>query len=187
MNLLSRIANRLGLIGLLGKRNWRNIERFNETWKKRIQFMASFIERDEFVVVDLGCGPMWLKNEIGEQTKYIGVDYKDRGNGTLICDFNQYQFPTINADVYFVSGCMEYVEDWKWFIKKICSQGAKCIISYCSLDNVSNPKLRAKHAWVSAVKQEEIINEFNQNNMEVIYQGDFDSNNTVFVFIRKRM
>jgi hypothetical protein len=185
MKLLAKIISKIDPRGSQKKNSWKNIERFNDAWKERIKFMAQFIERKDSVIVDLGCGPMWLKDNIKEDSEYFGVDYKDRGRGTLICDFNKYQFPEVNADIYFVSGCMEYVLDWRWFVKAICGSTNKCIISYCSLDNVGDAAKRAKHAWVSGARKEEIIYEFNRHDMLLRYQNDFDSNNTVFVFIRK--
>lgn len=176
------LINKLKQFANINNYNWVSIERFNESWRDRIKFMAQFIEDNDCSVTDMGCGPMWLKNEISVDIKYTGVDYKDRGVGTIICDFNLYQFPHITTDVFFVSGCMEYIVNWKWFIKEISNHGRKCIISYCCLENVKNIKTRKKNAWVNSISTNEIIEEFNKNNMKLIKVENFDSNNTVFIF-----
>jgi len=178
MNLIKRLLVRNSIKNL----NWKSVERFSENWKSRIGRMASYISSDDTIIVDLGCGPMWLKAELGSGVQYIGVDYKDRGGRTVVCDFNLGQFPDINADVFFVSGCMEYVENWRWFVERISSRGKKCVISYCCFDIVSNEQLRAKNAWVSSATTVEIINEFAVNNMKLINTERFDVNNTIFVF-----
>jgi hypothetical protein len=178
MRLLTKLLDRFSI----KKRNWRSIERFNENWRPRIKRMAGFIDNKDIVVVDLGCGPMWLKSELNKNTLYTGVDYKNRGDGTIICDFNLGQFPNIKADVFFVSGCLEYIENWKWFVGKIGILGKKCIISYCCSDNNSDRELRVKNAWVNSASTSEIINEFSENNMKVIRVERFDTNNSIFIF-----
>jgi len=167
-------------------RNWKEIERFNESWRPRIKQMASNISREDTVIVDLGCGPMWLQSELPKSAhRYIGVDYKDRGAGSIICDFNLGQFPDVYADVFFVSGCMEYVKNWTWFVEKIASSGKKCILSYCCIDDVSDPNLRKNNAWISSASSREIVRKFSECNMALIKSERFDANNSIFVFERR--
>ena len=66
---------------------------------------------------------------------YYAVDYKKRGEKSIVCDFNKYEFPIIKVDLCFVSGCLEYIEDYKWFIKEISKISNACVISYCTIEN----------------------------------------------------
>ena len=161
---------------------WQDIERFNPSWSLRIQSMAGAIVDSDRKVVDLGCGPMWLKEVLPPGIKYIGVDYKSRGPDTIVCDFNAFQFPEMDADVFFVSGCLEYVEDYEWFIERIATKGRKCIISYCCAGNTPEKKYRAKNAWVNHLSHENIVSIFNANEMTLRETWQVDSVNTCFVF-----
>src|SRR5437868_14413818 len=105
-----------------GKKNkapdWKEIENFNESWKGRISAMALHIAKNS-TVIDFGSGKEWLKEFLPENTKYIAVDYTDRGTSNYVCDFNQHQFPNVTGDHAFISGCLEYITDYNWFISKV--------------------------------------------------------------------
>lgn len=163
---------------------WRSIERFSANWRGRIRFMAGLLDEEDRVVVDLGCGPMWLRDELPGSVQYVGVDYKERGPGTVICDFNAGQFPDVRADTYFVSGCLEYVADWRWFISRISSLGRKCLISYCCVESIGDDAIRRRNAWVNSLSSDDIIAEFRRNGMVLVARHQFDANNTVFKFAR---
>ena len=125
------------LIGWFYKTNeWKKIEYFDESWKKRIFQMSKYITPSDSIV-DYGCGKMWLKEYLQTSNIYSGVDYQKRDEETIVCDFNKKEFPNKNSTVAFVSGCLEYVEDPKWFLNNIASYHNKCIISYCCMDNFS--------------------------------------------------
>jgi len=160
--------------------DWKNIEYFDESWFDRIKLMSRYIPSRKSVM-DLGCGKMWLKTMIPD-SKYFPVDYKKRDDTTIVCDFNKHEFPDVSADVIFISGCLEYVEDYEWFIKEIgrCSQ--RCIVSYCTIESVPNTATRKKRAWKNNLKKEELIEIFNKNSMKVTIEDKFDESNDVFVF-----
>jgi len=135
-NIINRVRKVLGL-----KPKWKQIEYFNPDWKSRIKKMASYIAIGESVV-DLGCGQMWLREFLPGSNKYTGVDYRQRGEGTLVVDFNNGEFPDVKADVFFSSGCMEYVVDYDSFIEKIARVGRRCIISYCCIEDFKEKEKR---------------------------------------------
>ncbi len=179
---LKILMNKIGLIKRIGNYSWRNIERFNPSWKIRIKFMSNLIDGLDKSVVDMGCGPMWLKQMISKDIDYYGVDYKPRDESTIVCDFNKYEFPKIYSDVYFVSGCLEYVDDYEWFVEQLTINAKKCIISYCTVDSVSDAKIRNANAWVNNLSCNELIKLFNEKNMQNYLCEKIDNTNTVFVF-----
>lgn len=177
----TKILVKLGLI----QPTWVSIERFHESWKQRIRVMSSHIHDEDMTVVDLGCGPCWLREYLKPCQKYIGVDYMKRNENQIVADFNKYQFPEVQANVHFVSGCLEYVRDWKWFIEQICLNGNKCILSYCTSENQPLQKVRNKNAWVNSLSAFQIIEEFDKNNFVCSKNFKFDKNNDIFIFNRK--
>lgn len=161
--------------------SWKSNEYFDPNWKLRIKDMSQYIDSGS-VVIDFGCGEMWLKEFITENELYIPVDYVSRGEGTIICDFNKYEFPKIDANIAFVSGCLEYIHDVNWFIEKISKSNNKCILSYCTTDFFSNTEIRKELAWQNHLSKSDIIILFENNNFFLVEENLTKTNNQIFVF-----
>lgn len=185
LKLIKRLAQRAkqALTKKENYKNWREIEYFDETWINRTRLMAGFLP-ENVSVMDLGCGKMWLK-DIHPMSEYIPVDYCDRGPGTLLCDFNKKEFPDKLVDYTFVSGCLEYVEDPKWFIIEVARASSACIISYCTTDNISNVKTRREHCWVNDLSRQNIIELFQGVDMYLKSETLYLSSNNIFVFSKE--
>jgi hypothetical protein len=165
-------------------KKWETIEYFDITWKNRIRQMAEYIPENS-LVIDLGCGEMWLRDYI-KNGRYFPVDYKKRDDTTIVCDFNKYEFPSIKGDVAFVAGCLEYVKDYKWFIKMIAAHTNTCIISYCSYEEISDLNTRRSLAWVNQLKKHELVDIFKSNEMNMTLETKYNPNNNIFVFKKKK-
>jgi hypothetical protein len=127
--------------------SWKKIEYFDESWKGRIRAMATLIE-DEKSVLDLGCGKMWLRDMLPEAIRYVGCDYANRG-GNLICDFNRHEFPDVQADVAFVSGCLEYLHNPNWFLAQVRAHCQGLVLSFCTLERMPDMNLRHDLGWTN--------------------------------------
>ncbi len=165
----------------LKKRTWKKIEYFDESWKDRIMQMTKYISPNS-KVIDLGCGKMWTREFLPKGCTYIGADYVKRGEDTIICDFNRYQFPNIITDVAFISGCLEYINDYVWFINQVSKYSTSCIISYCTLESFPKIELRKELAWVNNLKREELITLFEKTDFKLFKEDITSSNNSIFVF-----
>ncbi len=119
------------------QKEWKNIEFFTDVWENRIKKMTSMISPEIVNVIDLGCGEGKLKNILPTKINYYGVDYKRRNDGTIVCDFNHHEFPELlsinkldaSKTAFFCSGCFEYIDDPKWFVRKL-RYAQEVIISY---------------------------------------------------------
>ncbi len=160
---------------------WKDIEYFNDVWIKRIALMAKYIPHNSSVV-DFGCGPMWLKELLPKGCTYTGVDYIYRGAGSEVFDLNMAEFPDKKFDVAFVSGCLEYIVNYKWFINQLDSHCNLCILSYCTLEFFDNVEERKKLAWVNHVKRDEILGLFSNLNWQLISENITETNNSIFIF-----
>ena len=158
------------------------MEYFDEEWKGRVLIMSSFIPPGTLSVIDLGCGKMWLKEFLPAGCAYIGVDYTYRGENSLVYDLNQYQYPEITADVIFLSGVLEYINDHEWLIKKIATSCKMAIISYCSTDHFPLLKQRRQLHWVNDLSERDIIDLFSKNQMILKEDTETPSRNSIFVF-----
>jgi hypothetical protein len=134
---------------------WSDIEYFDADWKKRIAVMAGMIPAGA-TVLDLGCGMEWLKDYLPEGSGYVGVDYVRRSQATIICDFNRREFPDGRADVAFVSGCLEYIEDVPWFVSEISEHADSCILSYCTAEKFR----RREPGWRNSYTHQGIVELF---------------------------
>jgi hypothetical protein len=146
------------------KKTWKDIEYFDERWMERIEKMSKFIDVSESVM-DLGCGKMWLQSFLDKSTAYYPVDYVKRSENTIVADFNKKEFPSLNVDVVFASGVLEYIDDPDWFVKQISACSNKCILSYCTMDYFPDIKIRKSAKWVNNLFFKDIENLFNKNNM----------------------
>ncbi len=173
------ILRRLGL----SKRTWKDVETFDEKWKQRIQLMASFIPKEAQSILDVGCGKMWLREFIPPTVKYSGIDYVDRGDGCIVCNLNQAEFPEGPYDVIFVSGCLEYVEDYRWFLRTTAQRcRMRLLLSYCVLDHFDNLPQRRALAWVSDLTEAMLLEEAASAGMKLVSKAETPSSDRVYVF-----
>lgn len=162
-------------------KKWEHFEYFDDSWKKRIEIMSNYIKPGE-TVLDLGCGKMWLKEYLKQDNLYIGVDYKVRGENTLLCNFNLKEFPKFKVDISFVSGTLEYINNLGWFIGQISYYSNSCVASYCATNHFPDIKFRKKLGWVNHLSDEEIISVFNKNSMYLGEKVLTKEKNSIFHF-----
>jgi hypothetical protein len=162
---------------------WRDIEYFDAAWRARIRQMAEFIPPNA-TVMDLGCGPGWLC-EIVDARNYTGVDYRPRSNDTVVCDFNKHQFPQFRRDVAFVSGCLEYIDDYCWFIAQICDQTDMCVLSYCPMETHQDVAVRRRVGWVNDLAVADIKREFERHGLRLHAEAETPTRNAILVFKRE--
>ncbi len=143
--------------------------------------MATYID-PKTRVLDLGCGKMWLSEVLPKDCIYVPVDYVKRSDKTLVFDFNKYEFPGIPVDVAFVSGCLEYVEDFGWFIGEISKYSQTCIVSYCLLEQFPDIRVRRELAWVNNLDKLQLINLFVESGFKIIKEDITQTNNSIFIF-----
>lgn len=179
MGILLKILKRL-IVRRRKPAAWNQIEYFDPAWEKRIQQMSSFIPSGSSVM-DLGCGQMNLKKYIPDSL-YIPVDYRRRDDQTVICDFNKHEFPEQKADTIFVSGCLEYITDFTWFINSMCQAAHLIIISYCSTDYFRDLSQRHSNHWQNHLSHDDIISLFRKNRFQLSETALTPSKNSIFVF-----
>ncbi|HTH93044.1 MAG TPA: oligosaccharide flippase family protein [Candidatus Paceibacterota bacterium] len=178
-----KVKNAL-LFYLLGRRTWKDIEYFDSAWSDRIGQMAQYIPAGASIL-DLGCGKMLLQQYLELNHTYYPVDYKDRGEGTIVCNFNRHHFPDRYADIAFVSGVLEYVENVPVFIADIAKHTNQCILSYCLIEDFPNISFRRKQAWVNAFSRDDIISLFSQAGFVIKDESKTPSNNSIFNFVKQ--
>lgn len=145
------------LYNFIFKKSWKYNEYFAEEWQQRIKFMATMIGAADSVL-DLGCGPCWLRKYLKPNVAYYGCDYIQRCSDTVIADFNKHEFPDLFVDVCFGSGVLEYIDDLPWLINQCAQHSNTLIISYCSFDFYSDKNQRKKLHWVNHYTEADLLN-----------------------------
>ena len=135
-------------------------------------------------ILDLGCGPMWLREFIGQENRYYPVDFIKRGTETLVCDFNKHEFPDIRADISFVAGCLEYVIDHEWFIEQIANHSEGCVISYNALDHFPSEPYRRALDWVNDLTEDQLASCFRRHDFVPSVRKLDEDNGSIFKFTR---
>jgi hypothetical protein len=172
----------LGVWKVMVQAHWTDIEYFDESWRQRVNQMAGFIPANA-TVMDLGCGKGWLSEIVGSEN-YTGVDYRPRRENTIVYDFNKRQFPDLRSDVAFVSGCLEYVTDYRWFVAQICEKMKLCILSYCPLETHRDLVARRRVGWVNDLTIDEIKREFGKHRFNLSAETVTPTQNVILVFKR---
>lgn len=136
--------------------SWNSPEQFTESFRTRMKEMSIYIE-PRSSVMDMGCGPMWLKNFLPPECIYYPVDYIRRDSDTIVCDFNNYEFPDIKTDVIFCGGIIEYINDYQWFAKTVYAHCSRCIASYNPVEYTADPAVRKNLDWVNSLTSHEFV------------------------------
>lgn len=127
--------------------------------------MLRMISKDSFSLLDLGGGTRET-NEILMQAipEYWGVDYVNSGNAAIIEEYNQGDFPVVQADTVFCANCLEYMKDVESFLKKMCeSSRREILISYCTLEDESDISVRKSRGFQNHMTKDDLIKKFRKN------------------------
>jgi len=103
--------------------------------------LSACIDTNDKSVVDLGAGGMHLKKFIPSGSLYYPVDYKQRFDQTIVCDFNKKEFPEVKADVYVLCAMLYYIDDPIWLLEQSAEFAShKIIIALNNKSLVKNPE-----------------------------------------------
>jgi hypothetical protein len=162
---------------------WTSPVEFDEAWKRRIATMASYIKTPGSVA-DFGCGMMWLEKLLPPGCTYVPIDFVRRDDRTLVLDLNRDPFPSIHAEVAFLSGVLEYVENVEAFAQELTKAGfQKIILSYCTLEKFSGLQTRKNLNWVSHKSLFDLLAIFLPH-YSLVGLDDVNAN-TILIFDRK--
>ncbi len=159
-------------------KNWKEIERFNVSWNKRVEKMALMIPESTQSILDMGCGTMHLSSLIPRHIKYYGLDYTPRNDKTIVCDVNKDRLPDQHFDLVFMSGFVEYVEDLPSFIPELKKISSNIVLSYCATDYFPDYRIRKKNAWKNDLSKNQLIQLFQQYMFDV-KKGDLFENQII--------
>ena len=161
-------------------------------WNYRIIRMLAYLKGYDtgFIksFMDCGAGGQHLKNYLPDDTVYIPVDYTGKWGGNVrICNFNDGEFCEEYVDCVFLSGILEYIDDYAAFIKNCCKYSNKVVsLSYNTTDLQGDIVTRESKGWNCHISKQCITDEFKKNgfNLIVIDDAEYDGQKieTYFLF-----
>jgi tetratricopeptide (TPR) repeat protein len=164
----AEVDKRLGVIGR-GENNltrWSDPGRLEGQWVARARAAAHFIPAGSRVL-DLGCGAMSLERALPPGCQYLPCDLVRRDERTTLCDFNKLELPSKgDATLVTLLGVLEYVHEWKAFLRRLRECGLPVVLSYCPADlagGLDRPAL----GWVNHASREELAAAFREAGFSV--------------------
>lgn len=171
---------------------WKNIEdEALANWNlmnKRFQMIAEWgwIPQGVKSVADYGAGHKYIQEYLPDSTVYYPVDYMDRGTGTIICDFNQREFPDIDAELSVCTGVLMYIEPAEELVGHICGHTDRRIIfSFVTLEGMPDIDIRRKSSMCQDYTEQQIIDMFAGHGFILVdkkYDTAGNSTMTLFLF-----
>ncbi|WRS27307.1 polysaccharide pyruvyl transferase family protein [Oscillospiraceae bacterium MB08-C2-2] len=123
----------------------------------RILEMSEFIDEEDTSVIDMFARHMYLQKLLSPHIIYYPVDFIQRCSETLVCDFNKKEFPHISADIAFLAGVLEYIQDMEWFLTHVTSCAKKIILSYHDQEAFPSVNFRRGYGWINDFTIDQII------------------------------
>jgi hypothetical protein len=117
--------------------HWHLKESFLQDWSKRAEKAVEFLKPEERTVVEIGCGAnQALRSLIGNRI-YLPADLHQWTPDTEVCDLNKGQYPAAlaKADVCFLLGVLEYLDDVPVVMRTLGTRVPSIIISYTTRDH----------------------------------------------------
>lgn len=164
---------------------WKDIEKGSradfELMKQRIDMIAEWgVFQGVKSVADYGCGNRFVEMKLSEDVLYYPIDYIDRGEGTILCDFNQDRFPEIDAEVSLCLAMLMYIVPAVELIEHICKHTEKTVVfSFVILEGFPNIAARRKSGMVQDFTAEQIVDMFNKNGFRLVGRKDDMKGNTI--------
>ena len=130
---------------------WKDIENDGysdwEHMRRRFQIIVhgGWIPDKLKSVADYGAGYKFMKELIPIETAYYPIDFIDRGENTIICDFNKREFPEVYSELSVCAGVLMYIKPAEELIRHICEHTERWIIfSFITLEEMPDIEVREK-------------------------------------------
>lgn len=134
-----------------------------ELMRKRFKVISEWgwIPQNIKSVVDYGAGRKFIKEFLPDSVLYYPIDYINRGEDTILCDFNTGIFPNINTELSVCTGVLMYVEPARELIVHMCRHTERRIIfSFVALDSMPDIDARKRYGMCNHFTDQQIIDIF---------------------------
>lgn len=155
-------------------------------WDYRYKILLDYLPRKFYSVMDCGAGNMSLQRMLPPYVAYFPVDYKPNYPQTIVCDFNQGEFPTLKVDAVFMCGILEYIENPAGFLKIVCQHSRIILMSYNTLSPAIQMMQRRLLGWKSHMTTGDIVSIFEDNKFRLVKELYADAPETYLIFEKSK-
>lgn len=165
---------------------WKFVDKETHFWDERNKIIAKMIPNGSSVL-DLGAGSQTLRNYL-QNCHYQPVDFYKKTPDTLICDFNNGEFPSLmnKFDYVVCSGLFEYIRDPLAFLGFFCGLGSKIILTYALRLPHQSKISRLNQGWVNHLTQDELEKLFLQLDLHWTVVNRWNNQN-IYMLIAKSL
>lgn len=144
--------------------------------------MQRLISKENFSLLDLGFGTKETSDRMKQAVlEYWGVDYVNSGKSAVMEEYNQGDFPDVQADAVFGADCLEYVIDVDSFVEKICRSGRnEILVSYCTIEDESDLSVRKNRGFRNHLTKDELLEKFRTGGFSLDFTEKTDYAASVF-------
>ena len=108
------------------------------------------------VVVDYGCGQMYVKKLLRDDIVYIPIDIVSRGKGCIICDFSSGEpLPKVKSDIAILNGVMQLGEKYDRRLIKHIVEYSDFVLTDRRVDNILGGDTSAQGYRLKLVTKQE--------------------------------
>lgn len=155
----------------------------------RLKMVARLIDAKRYTtVVDLCAANGRIKEFLPEHISYLPVDYIKYNEDTLVCNLNDYEFPTLleprEETCMILVASMQYIHDWKWLLKKVSEHCDSFICVHNDFARVNREYRRTQCNSNSAVFNHQIILQMKKYGMEMVEAYDYHLRCVIMKFER---
>ena len=139
-------------------------------------------------LMDLGCRKdNFTASILPANVKYIPVDYRKRGDDTIICDISEGKFPEQEADTCLCSFTAEYVMQLPKFLKNLCTAAQKQILFVCRpVDKENNLRHRWRHPFLTDFTEKFLIDTVEAENFKLHSSENLPEDSAVILYDFRR-
>lgn len=160
---------------------WSDIRNFNPAWGHRSEVVSHLINEGE-VILDIGCGTMYLEKCLPLSCKYIPCDIVKRDSRTYVLDFNKDELPNIEGiTTITLLGVVEYMIDVKKFLISCKKYNARIMMSYTIVE-YAHRDLR----WFNCYSKQDLYEIFHEAGYELKMERWIDADQWLFELIPKK-
>ena len=157
-------------------------------WDYRYRILLDYLPRKFRSVMDCGAGNMSLRRMLPPpRIVYYPVDYKPNYPQTIVCDFNQGEFPALKVDAVFMCGILEYIENPVRLLENVCRHSRIVLMTYNALSPTIQMAQRCLLGWKSHMTAGDIVSIFENNKFRLVKELYADAPETYLVFEKSKI
>lgn len=151
---------------------WLPLDKHSNCWSERSFSLLQMVPESATTLLELGCGRQDIRAEVRKRMMYQPSDLVKRSDDCIVLDLNNLNH--INAmvlpsyDVVLASGVLEYVKDLPSALDWACQIADSLIVSYCSLDGLSDLATRMESKWLNHYTTQEFVQMFAARGFDLI-------------------